>query len=164
MIKCSAITFRGSIFCILARLKLRTLKASNPQTTLAKIAIESLNNKTGIIKVRAKRNLARKVESVDCHISLVVCLFSDSSEIWMPRASEKASAMAIVKIPPMTASFEEVAEFNPTINPRVVIIPEVTPKLSPVLIGWFITNSLTNFTHHFNPYKYLAFLCLTFVC
>lgn len=48
----------------------------------------------------AKRNLKRNVKMVELHISFALCLFSDSSEIWMPRVSEKASATAIVKIPP----------------------------------------------------------------
>ena len=50
----------------------------------------------------------------------------------MPKASENASAMAMVNIPPMTASLEPVPECRPTIRPRVVIIPEVKPKLRPV--------------------------------
>lgn len=56
----------------------------------------------------------------------------------MPNASEKASAIAIVNIPPRTTSFEWVPECNPTINPSVVIIPEVKPKLNPVFIECFI--------------------------
>src|SRR3989338_1718721 len=51
----------------------------------------------------------------------------------MPSASEKASAMAIVKIPPMTASRECVPACRPTIRPSVVMMPEVEPKLTPVL-------------------------------
>jgi hypothetical protein len=61
-------------------------------------------------------------------------LFSDSSDMWMPRASEKASAMAMIKMPPITTSFECVPECRPTIKPRVVMIAEVKPKLSPVFI------------------------------
>ena len=56
----------------------------------------------------------------------------------MPRASEKASAIAMVNIPPRTTSFEWVPECKPTINPRVVIIPEVKPKLKPVFIECLI--------------------------
>ena len=56
----------------------------------------------------------------------------------MPNASENESAMAMVKIPPSTTSFEWVPEFNPTINPRVVITPEVKPKLNPIFIECFI--------------------------
>lgn len=56
----------------------------------------------------------------------------------MPNASENASAIAIVNIPPITTSFEWVPEFRPTISPRVVIIPEVRPKLNPIFIECFI--------------------------
>jgi len=61
-----------------------------------------------------------------------------SSDICIPRASESASAMAIVKMPPITTNFEEVVEFNHTINPSLVIIPDVKPKLKPTFIGCFI--------------------------
>ena len=84
------------------------------------------------MKVKVKRNLERNVEMVASHISLWECLLSDSSEIWMPMASERASAIAITRIPPITASLEWVLEYKPTIKPRVVIIPEVNPKLNPV--------------------------------
>ena len=49
----------------------------------------------------------------------------------MLKASENESAMAMVKMPPITASLECVLAYKPVINPRVVIIPEVTPKLNP---------------------------------
>ncbi len=64
------------------------------------------NSKTGTTNVEAKMNFDKNVEIVDCQISPHVCLFSDSSEIWMPSASENASATAIVNIPPKTTSFE----------------------------------------------------------
>ena len=76
-------------------------------------------------------NLKKKVENVDCHTCFFVCLFSPSSEMWIPRASEHASAIAIVNIPPITANLEFVAELSPTIKPKVVMMPEVTPKLKP---------------------------------
>ena len=47
------------------------------------------------------------------------------------------SAIAIVNIPPRTTRFECVPEFNHTINPSVVIIPEAKPKLNPVFIEFF---------------------------
>ena len=50
----------------------------------------------------------------------------------MPRASEKESAMAILKTPPKTINFEPLVEFKPIIIPRVVIIPEVNPKEKPL--------------------------------
>jgi hypothetical protein len=52
----------------------------------------------------------------------------------MPRASEKASAMAMISMPLTTTSLDLVPECSPTINPRVVIMAEVKPKLSPVFI------------------------------
>ena len=97
------------------------------------MAVESSNNKTGIIKVKAEINLVRKVEIVDAQISLPECLASDSSEICIPKASEKASAIAIINIPPTTTSLECVPEWSPTINPSVVITPDVKPKLKPVV-------------------------------
>ena len=53
----------------------------NSQIMLTTIAVESLNTKTGIINVNAKINLEKKQEIVDSHISLTICLFSDSSEM-----------------------------------------------------------------------------------
>lgn len=65
------------------------------------IALESWNNKKGIINVKAKTNLDKNVEKVDSHISFLLWWFSDSSEIWIPNASDNASAIAITKIPPI---------------------------------------------------------------
>jgi len=84
------------------------------------------------MNVSEKKNLEKKVKIVASHISFASCLFSDSSEIWMPRASENASAIAIVNMPPITTPFEWVPECKPIINPSVVIIPDVRPKLTPV--------------------------------
>jgi hypothetical protein len=56
----------------------------------------------------------------------------------MPKASENASAIAIVRTPPMTAKAEWVPECKPIIKPRVVIIPEVNPKQIPILNELFI--------------------------
>lgn len=83
------------------------------------------------MKVKANRNLPMKVKTVDSHISLGVCTPSDSSEIWIPRASEKASAIAIVRTPPIITWVEWVPECKPTMSPKVVIIPEVEPKQKP---------------------------------
>jgi hypothetical protein len=85
------------------------------------------------MNVKAKKNLARNVHIVDSQISLSVCLFSDSSETCIPNASEKASAIAMVSIPPIITSCECVPAWSPTIKPKVVIIPEVVPKQTPVL-------------------------------
>jgi hypothetical protein len=124
--------------------KLKMLSKDNPQITLAIIAVGNCSNRRGTINVRAKANLDIKVDIVAIQISFVVCLFSVSSEICMPIASENASAIAIVKIPPMTTGFEWVPECRPTINPRVVIIPEVKPKLNPVFKECFIITSPTS--------------------
>lgn len=67
-----------------------------------------------------------------------VGLSSDSSDMWMPNASDKASAIAITKIPPIITNFEWVLEFRPMIKPKVVIIPEVRPKLKPFLTEGFM--------------------------
>ena len=86
----------------------------------------------GTAKVMANRSLVRKVAIVDPQISLLVWVFSDSSDIWIPRASENASAMAMVRIPPSTTRLEWVPEWRSTMRPRVVITAEVSPKEMPV--------------------------------
>ena len=50
----------------------------------------------------------------------------------MPMASDKASAIAMLKIPPITTSLEFVLEYSPTIKPSVVMTPEVKPKPKPM--------------------------------
>ena len=104
----------------------------NAHNMLTIIAVDSVKRNTGIKKVRAKKNLDSNVATVDNHICLCVWTFSDSSEIWMPRASDNASATAMMTIPPTTASLEWVPEWSPTISPNVVIVPEVNPKPIPV--------------------------------
>jgi len=101
------------------------------------IAVVRVRRRTGIMKVSAKISFERKVAIVDSQTCFVF-VPCDSSEMWMPRESERESAIAMVIIPPMTTSLEFVAEFNPIIKPRVVIIPEVKPKLNPVLMLFFI--------------------------
>ena len=105
---------------------------------LIMIAVCKLNNRIGTMKVNAKMNLERKVEIVDSHISFVECLFVDSSEMWIPNASDMASAIAIMSIPPMITRLEWVLECNPIIRPSVVITPDVKPKLKPLFIEYFI--------------------------
>src|SRR6185295_8166002 len=56
----------------------------------------------------------------------------------MPKASDMASAIAIVRIPPIMTAREWVPEWSPTISPNVVITPDVRPKLRPVLKDVFI--------------------------
>lgn len=74
------------------------------------MAVDNGSRITGIRNVNAKRNFDKKVESVELQISFHVWWFSDSSEVWIPKASEKASAIAIVRIPPSTTDFECVPE------------------------------------------------------
>ena len=50
------------------------------------------------------------------------------------------NASAIVIIPPITTNWEFVLDFNPTINPMVVLIPEISPKLKPAGTAQFIIN------------------------
>ncbi|MCP8306598.1 MAG: hypothetical protein H3Z49_05815 [archaeon] len=56
----------------------------------------------------------------------------------MPKASDNASAMAIATMPPMTAIFELVLAYSPTIMPKVVITPEAKPKQKPFIKEIFI--------------------------
>jgi hypothetical protein len=105
------------------------------------IAVERSNTKMGTMNVNANRNLEANVANVDSQISFVVWIFSASSETWMPRASEHASAIAIVKIPPIITNSDPEKEWRPTINPSVVIIAEVKPKHNPFLIESFIATT-----------------------
>lgn len=91
-------------------------------------------NTTGIINVSAKRNFARKVAMVDSQICLGLETPSHSCETRIPRASDKASAIAMVRIPPMTASLECVPASSQTIRPSVVIMPEVIQKFIQTLM------------------------------
>ena len=102
------------------------------------IAVLRFKMRIGMMNEDAMRNLKINVERVDSQISLVECIFSDSSEICIPRASENESARAMVRIPPMTIRNELVLEYNPIINPSVVMIPDVNPKLNPTLRECFM--------------------------
>ena len=82
------------------------VKIENPHNTLTMVAVDSSNRNTGTIKVMAKSNFAKKVVRVDSQISLSVCILSASSETWMPKASENASTIAMVNMPPITTSFD----------------------------------------------------------
>jgi hypothetical protein len=92
----------------------------------------------GMINEEAMMNLKTKVEIVDSQISFVECVFSDSSDICIPSASERESAIAMVRMPPMTTRVEFVDAYSPIINPRVVMIPEVNPKLNPTFNECFM--------------------------
>jgi hypothetical protein len=58
-----------------------------------------------------------------------------------PKASENASAIAIVKIPPIITNLDPEKECSPTINPSVVIIAEVKPKLNPCFMECFVATT-----------------------
>ena len=107
---CSNITSHAGVFCILARYKLKIVRSKNPHNPDIIIARWSSNIITGTTKVIPKTNLLKNVYRVDSHISLDVCLFSDSSDICIPRESEKASAIAITSMEPITARRERVPE------------------------------------------------------
>jgi len=92
----------------------------------------------GTMKEDATINFVRKVDTVASQISFCLLPFLDSSDMWMPRASENASAIATVRIPPMIASLSPVPAFSPIIRPSVVIIPEVSPKLTPIFVDSFM--------------------------
>jgi len=110
----------------------------NPHARLILIAVCRGKLKIGIRKVRAMTNFVRKVEMVASQTCLWLFLLEDSCEMWTLRASENASAIAIVRIPPMTAVLRVVAAFRPTIIPRVVIVPEVSPNASPTFREGFM--------------------------
>ncbi len=105
------------------------LNKTPPITMFVIIAAFISNSKNGIMNIDAKMNLKKNVENVDCHTSFLVCLFSPSSLMCIPNASEHASA--IVSIPPTTASSDFVALSNPIISPNVVITARIIPKLKP---------------------------------
>ena len=90
------------------------------------------------MNVSAKINFDMNVDIVDSQISFTEYLFSASSEICIPKESDSASAIAIIIIPPIITNVECVVEFNPTIKPKVVIIPDVRPNPKPFLIDNFI--------------------------
>ncbi len=104
----------------------------NPQTMSIMIAVCSEKNRTGIAKVRAKMNFEAKVDNVASHTFFLDFLVV-SCETWMPMASENASAIAMLSIPPIITSLECVLENKPIIRPRVVITAEVNPKPRPIL-------------------------------
>ena len=104
-----------------------------PHARLTGIAVFRGNARIGIRKVRATRSFDRNVATVASQISVWWFCWDVSCEMWMPSASENASAIAIVSIPAMTASLRDVAAFSPMIIPNVVMTPEVRPNAIPVL-------------------------------
>ncbi len=105
---------------------------------LTMIAVCNLKSKTGTAKVKANNNLKIKVDAVDSQTCFSECLLAYSIEKCIPKASDKESAIAIVRIPPRTTSLEDVAELRPTIRPNVVITPDARPKLKPLFTECFM--------------------------
>lgn len=108
------------------------------------IAVKILNSKNGNIKLIAKINLKKNVEKVDSQTCVFEFLRSNSSEMCMPKESERESATAIIIIPPIIANLELVLEYNPIISPRVVIMPDVSPKPNPFFIDFLIISKASN--------------------
>ncbi len=107
--------------------------SATPQRMLRMTAVCSSNSKTGTRKVKAKMNFETKVEMVASQTSFALLPFFVSWETWMPKASDKASAIAMLKLPPMSTSLDPVEAKRPIIKPRVVMVPEVKPKPRPIL-------------------------------
>ncbi len=114
---------------------------NNPQIMLTRIAVEISKRIIGGTKVSVKANFDRKVKSVASHISLVACSPSVSSEMWIPMASDNASATANTTMPASTASLDWVPACSPTMMPNVVITPEVSPNPTPLSNVSFIVTS-----------------------
>jgi len=102
------------------------------------MAVCNLKIRIGIRKVRATISFVKNVEAVASQIAFLPFRFEDSWAMWIPRASENASAIAIVRILPMTASLSPVPAFSPTMMARVVMIPDVRPNDTPVFIDSFM--------------------------
>lgn len=103
------------------------------------IAVWRFRKYIGIMKLIANMNLKNNVDIVLSQMFFSEIFFvAASSEIWIPNESESPSAIAIINTAPMINDLEWVPEFNPIINPRVVIIPEVNPKPNPFFIDDFM--------------------------
>ena len=109
-----------------------------PHAMLTFSAVARLNVRIGTRNVRATISFVKNVAAVASQIAFLPFRLEASWAMWIPRASENASAIATVMIPPMTASLRFVAAFNPIMIPRVVIIPDVRPNDIPVFIDSFI--------------------------
>lgn len=103
------------------------------------------SKRTGRINVEAKINFVKKVAMVDSRTCLWEFFLSDSWEIWIPNASEKESAIAIVKIPAITIDFVSLPAANPTSNHNVVITPDVIPKFIPIFNEVFIPKKASEY-------------------
>ena len=111
---------------------------ASPQIILTIMAVSRGKSNIGTTNVKAIINFDRNAKKEELQMPSTLVLFSNSVEICMPKPSERASANAITIIPPNTATFEFVEEFNPMIRPRVVITPAVKPNPTPLFIASFI--------------------------
>jgi len=107
---------------------------NSPHAMLIFIAVARLKIRIGIRNDRATISFVKNVEAVASQIAFLPFRFEASCAMWIPSESENASAIATVRIPPMTASLRFVAAFSPIIIPRVVIIPDVSPNDIPIFI------------------------------
>src|SRR5690606_38484517 len=83
-------------------------------------------------------NFDKNVAKVASQTCFVVFSPDDSCDKCTPKESERASAIAIVKIPPITAALDWVLTPRPIKSPRVVKTPETNPKLIPALYDFFM--------------------------
>ncbi len=90
------------------------------------------NNNKGIMNKEENSIFDKKVNNEIFHAFLSFCI-SLSFDICILRESESESATAIIITPPITAVAEFVLAFRPIMSPRVVNIPETSPKLNPNL-------------------------------
>lgn len=124
------------------------------------MAVLRLSSSTGITNSSANSSFEKNVAIVAVHICFVLWWFSASSDMCIPSESEKASAIAMVNIPPRTIILECVPEFSPTISPSVVIIPDVSPNPNPfltcVLTVIILSFSIKKPCFLHNPYKMQA--------
>lgn len=117
---------------------MNVVNKKRPHIIFTFTASDRFRNNSAMMNDEATISFVRNVVIVASQIALCPFRWDDSSAVWMPRASENASAIAIVRIPPMTTSLIPVPVFSPTINPSVVIIPEVRPNDTPVFIDSLI--------------------------
>ena len=138
--RCSAMTGNTAFSCDRASKKLNKAMTIRPQHIDASTAVSKGSNKSGTAKLIATKNFVRNVEKVAAQMRSLVDSGFASSAIWMPSASDIASATAITRIPPSTATTDSVPACNPAISPTVVMTPDVAPKKMPVRAPSFVSS------------------------
>lgn len=113
--------------------------------TPAFMAVERSMYIAGTMNESATKNLERNVTSVASQFSVIDVRLSNSLDICIPSESDSASAIAIVKMPPITANLDWVPALSPTSRPSVVMTPDVIPKPSPDLNEYRMFFSLCYF-------------------